>query len=243
MGGIRRSEAVPRSLPCNHSEISAPVVDARRTRPVLNLRVLDRNGPIHRGLTVSLVQLACGLAAIALLSLVVPARMAFAQSGAGVAPSGSLEQSPAEIVKRYVRLDQKGARLDTMSFDVLSPYIDWKEEPAWGRVVIIQEAEIPEDYRKWDIISKLEVVIPVTFRVLGSVYLESAIFVPEEETEEVRFRVESVRNKWRIVAPMIPPHIGLRRMLNFVRDAEIHEQDAAHRSVLAALGDSLRKAK
>jgi hypothetical protein len=130
-----------------------------------------------------------------------------------------------------------------MSFDALVPYIDWKEEPAWGRVVIILEANVPEDYRRWEIINKMEVIIPVTYRVVGSVYFETAVFVPEEKTEEVPFRVEAVRSKWRIVAPVIPPHIGLKRMLNYVREAEIHEQDAAQRSVLAALGDSLRKAK
>lgn len=173
---------------------------------------------------------------IGLLSLVIPA-------GSGWAQSGSLDQPPTEIIKRYVLLDQKGARLDAMSFDVVAPYIDWKEEPAWGRVVVITETDVPEDYRKWEVINKLEVVIPVTYRVQGAVYLETAAFVPEEKTEEVRFHVKAVRNKWRIVDPVIPPHIGLKRMLNFVREAEIHEQDATKRSALASLGDSLRKAK
>ena len=193
-------------------------------------------GLVRRVLAVSIMRFAGCVLTIALFSLIVPA-------STGLAQSGSLQQSPAEIVKRYVRLDQKGARLDAMSFDVLRPYVDWKEEPAWGRVVVILEADVPEDYRKWEIINKLEVVIPVTFRVLGSVYFETAAFVPEEKTEEVRFHVEAVRSKWRIVDPVITPHIGLKRMLNFVREAEIHEQDAARRSALAALGDSLRKAK
>jgi hypothetical protein len=173
---------------------------------------------------------------LAILCLTQPA-------GIGHAQSGSLDQPPTEVVKRYVILDQKGARLDAMSFDALTPYIDWTEEPAWGRVVVIQEADVPEDYRKWEVINRLEVVIPVTFRILGSVYLETAAFVPEDKTEEVRFHVKAVRGKWRIVDPVIPPHIGVKRMLNFVRDAEIHEQDTAKRGALAALSDSLRKAK
>ena len=160
----------------------------------------------------------------------------------GFAQSGTLDHAPTEVVKRYVALDQKGARLDAMSFDTLVPYIDWQEEPAWGRVVVIQEVVVPDDYRKWEVIDRLEVVIPVTFRVLGAVYLETAAFVPEEQTEEVRFRVKAVRSKWRIMEPIIPPHIGLKRMLNFVREAELKEPDAAKRSTLAALGASLRKA-
>jgi len=203
---------------------------------VRNLHVVYGIGPVHRSFAVSITRsVRCALT-ITILGLIVPA-------STGLAQSGSLDRSPAEIVKRYVLLDQKGARLDAMSFDVLRPYVDWKEEPAWGRVVVILDADVPEDYRKWEIINKLEVVIPVTFRVLGSVYFETAAFVPEEKTEEVRFHVEAVRSKWRIVDPVITPHIGLKRMLNFVREAEIHEQDAARRSALAALGDSLRKAK
>jgi len=176
------------------------------------------------------------LVALAVLALAVP-------SYAQLSPSGSMRRSPAEIVKRYVLLDQKGARLDAPSFETVRPYIDWGTEPAWSRVVVIQETTVPEDYRKWEILNNLEVIIPVSFHVRGAVYLETATFVPEDTTEEVRFHVKVVRNYWRIVSPVIPPHVGLKRMVNFVREAEAHEQDAAQRIVLAALIDSLRKAK
>lgn len=171
-----------------------------------------------------------------LLVVLAPAPVAVAQSG-------SLNRSPTEVVKRYVTLDQKGARLDAMSFDTLVPYIDWREEPAWGRVVVIQDVAVPDDYRQWDVIDRLEVIIPATFRVLGSVYLETAAFVPEERVEEVRFRVKAVRGKWRIVEPVVPPHIGIKRMVAFVREAGLHEQDAEKRGALAALEASLRKVK
>ncbi len=176
------------------------------------------------------------LVALAILALAVP-------SNAQLSLSGSMRRSPVEVVKRYVLLDQKGARLDAPSFDTVVPYIEWKEEPAWGRVVIIQDTTIPEDYRKWEILNNLEVIIPVTFHVRGAVYLETATFVPEDTTEEVRFHVKVVGNYWRIIAPVIPPHVGLKRMVNFAREAEAHEQDATQRIVLAALIDSLRKAK
>ena len=202
-----------------------------------NLWVGDGLGSIHQGLVRSITWPTRGVLAIAVLSLAMPA-------SAQVEPSGTVTRSPAEIVKNYVRLDMKGARLDAMSFDALRPYIEWNEEPAWRSVVVIQDVDVPEDYRKWEIINNLEVVIPVTFHVRGSVHFDTAVFVPEEKTEEVRFHVKGVRNEWwRIVAPMVPPHIGLKRMLNFVREAELHEQDASQRAVLAALADSLRKSK
>jgi hypothetical protein len=159
------------------------------------------------------------------------------------AQSGSTAHPPTDIVSQYVMLDQKGARLDARSFETLVPYIDWRQEPAWGRLVVIQEVTVPEDYRRWEVINKLEVVIPVTYRVLGFVYMETAAFVPEDTVEEVRFRVKAIGDKWRIVEPVIPPHVGLKRMVNFVREAALDEADVAKRSVLAELEASLRKAK
>ncbi|QPD02858.1 MAG: hypothetical protein Nkreftii_000632 [Candidatus Nitrospira kreftii] len=180
--------------------------------------------------------LVSSLLALAVLSLAVT-------SHAQVSPSGSLKRSPAEVVKRYVLLDQKGARLDAPSFDTLTPYINWKEEPAWGRVVVVEKTDVPDDYRKWEILNNLEVVIPVTFQVRGAVYLESATFIPEDTTEEVRFHVKVVGNYWRIVSPIIPPHVGLKRMVSFAREAEANEENKTHRTELASLIDSLRKAK
>lgn len=164
-------------------------------------------------------------------------------SSAQVTPSGSMKRSPADVVKRYVLLDQKGARLDAPSYDTVLPYIDWKEEPAWGRVVVVQQTNVPEDYQKWEIINNLEVIIPVTFHVLGAVYLENASFIPEDTVEEVRFHVKVVKNYWRIISPIIPPHVGLKRMMSFAREAEAKEQNETHRTELASLIDSLRKAK
>jgi hypothetical protein len=189
-----------------------------------------------RGVNASRKAILYGVLVLAILSPAIP-------TNAQVNPSGSMRRSPVEIVKRYVLLDQKGARLGAASFDTLVPYIEWKEEPAWGRIVVVQETTVPEDYRKWEILNNLEVIIPVTFHVLGAVDLETATFVPEDTTEEVRFHVKVLGNYWRILSPVIPPHVGLKRMVNFAREAESREQVEAQRTVLTALIDSLRKAK
>jgi hypothetical protein len=164
-------------------------------------------------------------------------------AGEGLAQIGSLKHSPADVVKRYLALDSKGARLDAMSVEAVASYTSWNEEPAWGHVVVTQGFVVAEQYRQWEVIDSLEVVIPVTFQVLGSVYLETAGFVQEAETEEVRFRVKAVRNRWRIVEPMLPPHVGQKRMVNVVREAWVKETDPAKRGRLEALQDELRKAK
>jgi hypothetical protein len=161
----------------------------------------------------------------------------------GLAQTGALDQSPAEIVKKYFALDQKGAKLDSLSYEALAPYRDWQEEPVWGRVVVIRGFSVAEHYRQWEIVDPLEVVIPVTFEVLGAVYMETAGFVPEAGVEEIRVRVKSVRSRWRIVEPVLPPHVGQKRMINFVREAWMKETEPGKRQSLARLQDELRKAR
>lgn len=165
------------------------------------------------------------------------------EAGVTWAQSGGLSRSPAEIVKKYFDLDQKGAKLDSMSYEALAPYRSWDTEPVWGRVVVIREFSVAEHHRDWEIVNQLEVVIPVTFQVIGSVYLETAGFLPEASVEEIHVRVKSVRNRWRIIEPVLPPHVGQKRMINFVREALVKETEPAKRESLTALQDELRKAK
>jgi hypothetical protein len=164
-------------------------------------------------------------------------------AGDGIAQTGSLKHSPADVVKRYLELDYKGARLDAMSVETVASYVNWNEEPAWGHVVVTRGFVVAEQYRQWEIVDRFEIVVPVTFQVIGSVYLETAGFVEAAETEEVRFRVKAVKNRWRIVEPMLPPHVGQKRMVNFVREASMKETDPAKRDRLGALQGELRKAK
>jgi len=164
-------------------------------------------------------------------------------AGDGLAQTASVKHSPADVVKRYVTLDYKGARLDAMSIETVASYTSWNEEPAWGHVVVTRGFVVAEHYRQWEVIDRLEVVIPVTFQVIGSVYLETAGFVQDVETEEVRVRVKAVNNRWKIVEPMLPPHVGQKRMVNFVREALLKETDPAKRDRLGVLQEELRKAK
>ena len=70
----------------------------------------------------------------------------------------------------------------------MAGYVDWKEEPAWGKVIVISGFRVPDDFRQWEIVNRLEVVVPVEFHVLGVMYLDTAGFVPEPGTEQARVR-------------------------------------------------------
>jgi hypothetical protein len=159
------------------------------------------------------------------------------------AQSGGLTHDPTEILKRYFTLDSKGARLESLSYETVAAYVAWKDEPVWGHAVVIDDFKIINETSQWEIVDNLEVVIPVEFKVLGLVYYEKAIFIPEPGPEVVRVRVKAVRNRWRIVEPVLPPHIGQKRMINHIRQAWLDEPDLAKREQLDALREAIRKVK
>lgn len=164
-------------------------------------------------------------------------------AGQAGAQSGGLTHDPTEILKRYFTLDSKGARLESLSYETVAPYVAWKDEPVWGHAVVIEDFKVINEISRWEVVNNLEVVIPVEFKVLGLVYYEKAIFIPEAGPEVVRVRVKAVRNRWRIVEPVLPPHIGHKRMINHVRQAWLDETDSAKRELLDALREAIRKAK
>lgn len=161
----------------------------------------------------------------------------------GLAQTNSVTHSPAKVVEKYFALDNKGVRLDAVSFESVAGYVDWKEEPAWGKVIVINGFTVPDDFRQWEIVNRLEVIVPVEFHVLGVMYLDTAGFVPEPGVEQVRVRLKVKNGRWRIVEPILPPHVGQKRMLNVVRQAMLEEKDGTRQASLAALQGELRKAK
>ncbi|MGC3973949.1 MAG: hypothetical protein QM771_06150 [Nitrospira sp.] len=160
-----------------------------------------------------------------------------------LAQTNAVSHSPAKVVEKYFALDNKGVRLDASSFESVAGYVNWKEEPAWGKVIVINGFTVPDDFRQWEIVNRLEVVVPVEFRVLGIMYLDTAGFVPEPGIEQARVRLKVMNGRWKIMEPVLPPHVGQKRMLNVVRQAMLEEKDGTRQASLAALQAELRKAQ
>lgn len=158
------------------------------------------------------------------------------------AQTGSIAHDPTEMLNKYLELDVKGVRLDAFSQETLTPYVTWKDEPLWGHAVVVSQYRVIDEFKQWTVVSQAEVVIPVEYTVLGSVYWERASFLPEPKVERVGFRVKIVGDRWRIAEPLLPPHVGHKRMINYVRQAILDEQDPAKAAVLETLLSDLRKA-
>ena len=154
-----------------------------------------------------------------------------------------LTNNPANMLEKYLSLDKKGARLEAAGFEVLKPYIRWSEEPAWGQIIIIKRFKVSHDTNDWEILNSLEARIPVTFEVVGAMLWESATFVLEPRQETQSFLIQGVGNRWRIVEPMMLPHVGRKRAINFVRDALLRETDKERIQRLDILKQSLESAK
>lgn len=158
----------------------------------------------------------------------------------GRAQTGALVKDPAILLKKYLELDHKGARLNSLARESQKPYVGWTEEPVWGQLVVVSGYEVIEDFSQWDVKNNLDVVIPVEYKVLGSLYLEKAVFLSEPHVDRIGFRIKAVNGSWRVVEPMIPPHVGQKRILNYVKQAIVEETDSSRLAALTALRDDIR---
>jgi hypothetical protein len=161
-------------------------------------------------------------------------------SSDGWAQTGALVKDPALVLKKYLELDHKGARLHSLAWESQRPYVGWKEEPVWGQLVVVSGYEVIEEIGQWNVKDNLDVVIPVEYKVLGSLYLEKAVFLSEPRVDRIGFRVKAVNGMWRVVEPMIPPHVGQKRIMNYVKQAIVEETDRSRLAALTALRDELR---
>lgn len=154
-----------------------------------------------------------------------------------------ITEDPTKVLNKYLSLDKKGVRLEAISWQVVQPYVTWVEEPAWGHVVVISEFHIEDDVTQWEIIGSMEAKIPVTFEVLGTMHWESVTFVPGPHQESHFFHIKTEYDRWQIAAPQLPPHVGRRRLLDFVRWKELQEAETGKKALFSSLRRQLEDTK
>ncbi len=137
--------------------------------------------------------------------------------------SGQITEDPTKILQKFLSLDKKGVRLEAHSWQVVRPFVAWLEEPVWGHVVVISRYEVVDDVSQWEILNGLEAKIPVIFEVLGTMHWERVTFVTNPHREIHYFHLKAVGDRWQIVGPQLPPHVGRQRLVDFVRWAELNE--------------------
>ncbi|MEC4673971.1 MAG: hypothetical protein VST68_07255 [Nitrospirota bacterium] len=156
--------------------------------------------------------------------------------------TNDLTNDPSKVVEKYLSLDKRGARLNALSYEVLKPYTAWGEEPVWGQVVVISKYTVVGDVDRWEIVSPVEAVIPVTYQIVGVIQWEAATFLTEVREETIPIRIKAVDNRWKIVSPQFPPHVGRKRLIDFVRDAQVNEGRERRVERLQFLREALEQA-
>jgi hypothetical protein len=146
-----------------------------------------------------------------------------------------ITEDPTKILQKYLSLDKKGVRLEAYSWQGIWPYVAWREEPVWGHVVVISQFEVVDDVSQWEVLDALEAKVPVIFEVVGTMYWESATFVPDPRREFHYFHIKAVQDRWKIIAPQLPPHVGRQRLIDFVRWTELNEQDLGRKELFGLL--------
>jgi hypothetical protein len=152
-----------------------------------------------------------------------------------------ITEDPTKILQKYLSLDKKGVRLEAYSWQVMKPLVAWKEEPLWGHVVVISQFEVVDDVTQWEILDSLEAKIPVIFEVVGTMYWESATFAADLHREIHLFHIKAVQDRWQIVGPQLPPHVGHQRLIDFVRWAELNESDQGKKHLFGSLKVQLKR--
>ncbi len=152
-----------------------------------------------------------------------------------------IKEDPIKILDKYLSLDKKGARLEAESWQVFKPYVEWEADVAWGQVVVISTFHIVDDVNEWEIINGLEAKIPVIFDILGVMHWESVTFLSDPHRESYMFHVKAVYDRWQIIHPQLPPHVGRQRLLDFVRWAELGETEEARKALFASLHEQLKE--
>jgi len=153
--------------------------------------------------------------------------------------SGHITEDPTKILQKYLSLDKKGVRLEASSWQVVRPFVAWMEEPVWGHVVVISQFEVVDDVSQWEILDGLEAKIPVIFEVLGTMYWKNATFVYDPHRESQYFHIQAVQDRWQIIGPQLPPHVGRQRLIDFVRWTELNESDLERKALLNSLKQQL----
>jgi hypothetical protein len=153
--------------------------------------------------------------------------------------NGQITEDPTKILQKYLALDRKGVRLEASSWQVVKPFVAWKEEPVWGHVVVISQFEVVEDISQWEILDGLDAKIPVIFEVIGTMYWESATFVADPHRAIQYFHIKAVQDRWQIVGPQLPPYVGRQRLIDFVRWTELNEPEPSKKELFGSLKKQL----
>jgi hypothetical protein len=129
-----------------------------------------------------------------------------------------------DILKQFLKLDYDGAGLSTDGNGKIHPLTTWEDGPGWDACIVVTGYKIGEPRN-----SGMDVIIPVTYEVLGMVS-GGVEWIPLSKKNrsntfgdqvDVDYVLAKIDGGWKIKGPQIYPHVSLDVAL------EMHERNLA----------------
>jgi hypothetical protein len=147
--------------------------------------------------------------------------------------SGSYPATSVGVVRAYCNFDLNTGRISSANFAKLPAYSTWGVEPGWDTVTIVSGFQIVSSKQTDD-----HAVVEVRWNVLGHMDGERAN--RDEKPELVDYHLKLVEKRWKIEAPVIPPHVSLPTMRAFLM-AEFKNDPERQKSLMKSLDGLLEK--
>lgn len=109
---------------------------------------------------------------------------------------------PAEVVRAFCKLDFEGARLEAANYPKIAKLYSWKGEPGWDTALIVKSFRVKPVANNGNTASVI-----VEYTQYGELAGEE--FHLKEGANAARFKLKKISGSWRIIAPVIPPHVSV----------------------------------
>ncbi len=117
-------------------------------------------------------------------------------------PLAALPGTASQLLEAYCALDFDGARLSSTTGRQVASMVAWEHEPGWDAVKLVDGFIVGAARASGN-----RIEIPVTYEVVGTA-VGSQITRFGKELETVQFELESAGGTWKIIGPIIPPHVS-----------------------------------
>jgi len=118
-------------------------------------------------------------------------------------PVAHLPGTASELLQAYCALDFDGARLSSTTFERVNSMVAWAQEPGWDAVKLVEGFTLGAPQASGN-----RIEIPVFYEVVGAAEGPQVTRFGKQ-VETVKFELESAGGTWKIVGPIIPPHVSL----------------------------------
>jgi len=140
------------------------------------------------------------------------------------------DQPPSAVgsVNQYCKLDYKGARLQTSTYDRISNFTDWEEEPGWDSVVVVKDFKTKSSH-----VAGNGASVSVEYTEYGK--LNGSEFLAKRGTETITFRLRKLNGVWKITSPEVPPHVSPGALIAHIEELISAEGTRSQRTWSATL--------